>query len=138
MHSFAQLTGIDIHVDFYFNLFQISYIVFLVDFPTIEFSPLLLSVIIITALIVGLVTGFFIHYIVGISCAIALIIICLIFVVSTRYLLRHKDYTWTASIAQFIKKRLEMLRFLLEVLFMNPYVHHRSKMNNAFDYQKMK
>ncbi|CAF3558384.1 unnamed protein product [Rotaria socialis] len=116
MHSFAQLT----------------------DFPTIDFSPLLLSVIVIAALIIGLIIGFSIHYIVGISCGVALIIICLTFLFFIRYLLRHKDYAWTANIAQFIKKRLEILRFLLQVLFMNPYVHRRSKKSDTFDYQKMK
>ncbi|CAF4647468.1 unnamed protein product, partial [Rotaria magnacalcarata] len=116
MHSFAQLT----------------------DFPTIDFSPLLLSVIVIAALIIGLIIGFSIHYIVGVSCGVALIIMCLTFLFFIQYLLRHKDYAWTANVAQFIKKRLEILRFLLQVLFMNPYVHRRSKKSDTFDYQKMK
>ncbi|CAF0782612.1 unnamed protein product [Rotaria sordida] len=116
MHSFAQLT----------------------DFPTMEFSPLLLSVIIIVALVIGLIIGFSIHYIVGISLGVTLIMICIGFLVFIRYLLRHKDYIWTANVAQYIKKRLEILRFLLQVLFMNPYVHHRSKKNNTSDYKKMK
>ncbi|CAF1117906.1 unnamed protein product [Rotaria sp. Silwood1] len=108
------------------------------DFPTMEFSPLLLTVIVIVALIIGFFIGFLIHYIVGISFGVCLIIICIAFLVFIRYLLRHKDYIWTANIAQFIKKRLEMLRFLLQVLFMNPYVHRRSKKNDTIDYKKMK
>ncbi|CAF3900552.1 unnamed protein product [Rotaria sp. Silwood2] len=108
------------------------------DFPTMEYSPLLLSVIVIVALIIGLFISSLMHYIVGISFSVCLIMICIAFLVFIRYLLRHKDYIWTANVAQFIKKRLEMLRFLLQVLFMNPYVHHRSKKNDAFDYQKMK
>jgi hypothetical protein len=67
-----------------------------------------------------------------------LIIISLAFLFLIRYLLRHKDYAWTANIAQFIKKRLEILRFLLQVLFMNPYGYHRLKNNDTMDYQKMK
>ncbi|CAF3354789.1 unnamed protein product [Rotaria sp. Silwood1] len=73
-----------------------------------------------------------------ISFGVCLILICIAFLVFIRYLLRHKDYIWTANIAQFIKKRLEMLRFLLQVLFMNPYVHRRSKKNDTIDYKKMK
>ncbi len=111
---------------------------FLLDFPTIKFSPLLLSVIVIVASIIGLVTGFSIHFIVGISLGVISIIISLAFLFLIRYLLRHKDYIWTANIAQFIKKRLEILRFLLQVLFMNPYGHRRLKTNDTIDYQKMK
>ena len=103
-----------------------------------KFSPLLLSVIIIIALLVGLITTFSIHYIVGISLGVALVIIILIFLIFIRYLLRHKDYNWTASVARFINKRLEILRFLLQVLFINPYIQRRLKTNNTFDYQKMK
>jgi hypothetical protein len=103
-----------------------------------KFSPLLLSVIVIVALIVGLVTGFSIHYIVGISIAPALIIFPLIFLFLIQYLLRHKDYLWTANVAQFINKRAEMLRFLLQVLFMNPYAHRRLRTNDTTDCKKMK
>ncbi len=103
-----------------------------------KFSPLLLSVIVIMALIIGLITGFSIHFIVGISLGVASIIISLAFLFLIRYLLRHKDYVWTANIAQFIKKRLDILRFLLQVLFMNPYAHRRLKTNDTIDYQKMK
>jgi hypothetical protein len=84
------------------------------------------------------VTGFSIHFIVGISLGVISIIISLAFLFLIRYLLRHKDYIWTANIAQFIKKRLEILRFLLQVLFMNPYGHRRLKTNDTIDYQKMK
>ncbi len=103
-----------------------------------KFSPLLFSVIIIVALIIGLITGFSIHYIVGISLSVTSIIISLGFLFLIRYLLRHKDYIWTANIAQFIKKRLEILRFLLQVLFMNPYAHRRLKTNDITDCKKMK
>ncbi|UJR25141.1 hypothetical protein I4U23_006500 [Adineta vaga] len=116
MYSFAQLT----------------------DFPTMKFSPLLISVIILFTIIVGLLTGFTIHYIVGISLSVATVISILAFLFLIRYLLRHKDYVWTANIAQFIKKRLEILRFLLQVLFMNPYMHRRLKTNDTVDCQKMK
>ncbi len=103
-----------------------------------KFSPLLLSVLIIMALIIGVVMGFSIHYIVGISVGVSSIIISLAFIFLIRYLLRHKDYIWVANIAQFIKKRLEILRFLLQVLFMNPYMHRRLKTNDTIDCQKMK
>jgi hypothetical protein len=103
-----------------------------------KFSPLLFSVIIIVALIVGLVAGFSLHYIVGISLGVALTISSLAFLLFIRYLLRHKDYAWTANIAQFIKRRLEILRFLLQVLFMNPYAHRRLKVNDTIDCKKMK
>ncbi|CAF0790019.1 unnamed protein product [Adineta steineri] len=116
MHSFAQLT----------------------DFPIIKFSPLLLSVIIIIALIVGLITGFLIHFIVGISLGVALILFPLVLLFMIQYLLRHKDYLWTANIAQFINKRLEILRFLLQVLFMNPYARRGLKINDTIDCRKMK
>lgn len=103
-----------------------------------EFSPLLLFVIVIFSLIIGVITGFLIHFIVGISLGVAWMIFSFGFLVLIRYLLRHKDYAWTANTAQFIKKRIEILRFLLQVLFMNPYVHHRTHKNDTFDYQKMK
>jgi len=103
-----------------------------------KFSPLLLSVIIIIALIIGLITGFSIHYIVGISLGVSLIILPLIFIFLIKYLLLHKDYLWTANVAQFINQRLEILRFLLQVLFMNPYAHHSSKVNDTIDCKKMK
>jgi hypothetical protein len=104
----------------------------------LKFSPLLLSVIIITGLIIGLITGFSVHYIVGISLGVASIAISLAFLFLIQYLLRHKDHLWTANIAQFIKKRLEILRFLLQVLFMNPYAERRLKANDTIDCQKMK
>ncbi len=103
-----------------------------------KFSPLLLSVIIIIASIVGLITGFSIHYIVGISLGVALIVFSLIFLFLIKYLLLHKDYIWTANVAKFINKRLEILRFLLQVLFMNPYAHRRLKTNDITDCKKMK
>lgn len=134
MHSFAQLTGKSFNRNNFFLIILFSSL----DFPTIKFSPLLLSVIIIVALIVGLITGFLIHFIVGLSLGVAFIMICLAFLFLIKYLLRHKDYIWTANIAQFIKKRLEILRFLLQVLFMNPYAHRRLKINDTMDYQKMK
>ncbi len=103
-----------------------------------KFSPLFLSVILIIALIMGLVTGFSIHFILGISLGVALIIFPLAFLFLIKYLLRNKDYIWTANVAQFINKRLEILRFLLQVLFMNPYAYHRSKLNDITDCKKMK
>jgi glucose-6-phosphate-specific signal transduction histidine kinase len=109
----------------------------LTDFPTMKFTPLLVSVIVIVASIVGLVTGFSIHYIVGISLAVALIVFPLLFLFLIQYLLRHKDYLWTTNVAQFINKRTEILRFLLQVLFMNPYAHRRLT-NDTTDCKKMK
>lgn len=103
-----------------------------------KFSPLLLSVILIIASIIGLITGFSIHYIVGITLGVTLVIIPLVFVFLIKYLLRHKDYIWTANIAKFINKRLEILRFLLQVLFMNPYAHRRLRTNDVIDCKKMK
>ena len=108
------------------------------DFPAMRFSPLLLAVILIIALIVGLVTGFSIHFIVGISLGVTLIVLPLVFLFLIKYLLRHKDYIWIANVAQFINKRLEILRFLLQVLFMNPYAHSRLKINDITDCKKMK
>jgi glucose-6-phosphate-specific signal transduction histidine kinase len=109
----------------------------LTDFPTMKFTPLLVSVIVIVASIVGLVTGFSIHYIVGISLTVALIVFPLLFLFLIQYLLRHKDYLWTTNVAQFINKRTEILRFLLQVLFMNPYAHRRLT-NDTMDCKKMK
>jgi hypothetical protein len=134
MYSFAQLTGICFKINFY----SYSLDLILLDYPTMKFSPLLISVIVIFGLIVGLITGFSIHYIVGISLGVASLIISLAFIFLIRYLLRHKDYIWTTNVAQFIKKRLEILRFLLQVLFMNPYAHRRLKGNDTIDCQKMK
>ncbi|CAF1462733.1 unnamed protein product [Rotaria magnacalcarata] len=116
MYSFAQLT----------------------DFPSIKFSPLLLSVIFITGSIIGLIIGFLIHYTVGISIGCLLIIFPLVFLYWIKYFLRNKDYGRTASVARFINKRLEILRFLLQVLFINPYAHHRLKTDDATDCKKMK
>jgi len=132
MHSFAQLTGT------FFIAFTIFIRSFFLDFPTMKFSPLLLAVIIIIASSVGLITGFSIHYIVGISLGVALIVFPLIFLFLIKYLLLHKDYIWTANVAKFINKRLEILRFLLQVLFMNPYAHRRLKTNDITDCKKMK
>lgn len=100
-----------------------------------KFCPLLFSVILILASSVGLLASVLIHWIVGISLAAALIFIPLIFVFLLRYLLRHKDYVWTATVAQFIKKRLDILRFLLQVVFMNPYAYLHAK---TTDCRKMK
>ena len=137
MHSFAQLTGTSFKMIFLpINSRILSF--FFPDFPTIQFSPLLVSVIIIVASTIGLVTGISIDYIVGISLDVVSILISLTFLLFIRYLLRHKDYMWTANVARFIRKRLEMLRFLLEVLFMNPYAHHCSNANDTIDYRKMK
>jgi hypothetical protein len=108
------------------------------DFPTMKFSPLLVSVILILSLIIGLVAGLTIHYIAGISLGVAWLLIVFAFLVLIRHLLRHKDYAWTANVAQLIKKRLEILRFLLQVLFMNPYMHQRGKTHDTVDCQKMK
>lgn len=103
-----------------------------------KLSPLLISVIILFGLLIGLIAVFSLHYIVGISLGATLIILCLIFISLIRYLLQHKDYLWTANIAQFLNKRLEMLRFFLQVLFINPYGHKRLKANEPFDCKKMK
>jgi hypothetical protein len=103
-----------------------------------KLSPLLISVILIIAIILGLITGFSIHYIVGITLGLTLAIFPLAFLILIKYLLRHKDYIWTANVAQFINKRLEILRFLLQVLFMNPYAHRRLKMKDTTDCKKMK
>lgn len=103
-----------------------------------KFSPLLLSVLLIVASIIGLVTGFLLHYIVGISLSVGLIVLPLVFVYLIKYLLRNKDYEWTANVAQFINKRLEILRFLLQVLFINPYTYRRFKTDNGTDCKKMK
>ena len=97
-----------------------------------------MSTIIIVASVIGLVSGFSIHYVVGISLGVVLILISLAFLLFIRHLLRHKDYMWTTNTARFIQKRLEILQFLLEVLFMNPYAHHRSNADNMIDYRKMK
>ncbi|CAF2870557.1 unnamed protein product [Rotaria sp. Silwood2] len=110
----------------------------LTDFPSIKFSPLLVSVIFIIASIVSLVSGFLIHYIVGISLGVILMVFPLAFLCLLKYLLRNKDYEWTANVTQFINKRLEMLRFLLQVIFINPYAHHRLKTNDTNDCKKMK
>ena len=101
-------------------------------------SPLLLSVIFIITSLVGLVTGFTIHYIVGISLGVTLLALTMAFLLLIKYLLRNKDYLWTANVAQFINKRLEILRFLLQVLFMNPYAHRRLQGNDTKDCKKMK
>ena len=93
---------------------------------------------ILCAIIIGLIIGFTVHFIVGITLGVATMISILAFLFLIRYLLRHKDYAWTANVAQFIKKRLEILRFLLQVLFMNPYAHRRLKTNDTIDCQKMK
>lgn len=90
------------------------------------------------ATLIGLITGFLIHFIVGISLGVSTIVVSLAFLFLLRYLLQHKDYLWTANIAQFLTKRLEIFRFLLQVLFMNPYGHRRLKNNDTLDYQKMK
>jgi hypothetical protein len=136
MHSFAQLTGT---FSISFNISIRSFPFFSVkDFPTMKFSPLLLSVIIIISSIVSLITGFSIHYIVGTTLGVALIIFPLAFLFLIKYLLLHKDYIWTANVAQFINKRLEILRFLLQVLFMNPYAHCRLRTNDIIDCKKMK
>lgn len=103
-----------------------------------KLTPLLLSLIFILASIVGLITGFAIHYIVGLSLGVALFILPLVFVFLIRYLLLHKDYRWTANLAQMITNRLEMFRFLLQVLFMNPYAHRRLRTNDTSDCKKMK
>ncbi|CAF1032924.1 unnamed protein product [Adineta ricciae] len=116
MHSFAQLT----------------------DFPTMKLTPLLLSVIFLFASIIGLITGFSVHFIVGISLGVALFFIPVGFIFLLIYLLRNKDYLWTTNVAQFINKRLEILRFLLQVLFMNPYAYRRLKGNDTMDCKKMK
>ncbi|CAF3425386.1 unnamed protein product [Rotaria sp. Silwood1] len=91
-----------------------------------------------TASIVGLVTGFLIHYIVGITIGVILIVFPLAFLCLIKYLLRNKDYEWTANMTQFINKRVEMLRFLLQVIFINPYSCHRLKTNDTIDCKKMK
>lgn len=103
-----------------------------------KLSLLLISVIVILAAILGLITGFSIDYIVGISISIGFMLVTVGFLFLIRYLLRHKDYIWSANIAQFLTKRLEILRFLLQVLFMNPYAHRRLKNRDTNDYQKMK
>jgi hypothetical protein len=103
-----------------------------------KLSPLVLSVILITSAIVGLITGFSIHYIVGITLGVSLIVFPFGFLILIKYLLRHKDYVWTTNVAQFINKRLEILRFLLQVLFMNPYAHRRLKIKDTSDCKKMK
>ena len=113
-------------------------IVFCLDFPTMKLSPLLLSFIFLFASIIGLITGFSVHFIVGISLGVALFFIPVGFIFLIKYLLRNKDYLWTANVAQFINKRLEILRFLLQVLFMNPYAHRRLKGNDTMDCKKMK
>ena len=100
-----------------------------------RFSPLLFSVVLTVASLVGLLTSVLIHWIVGISLAVTLILIPLIFVFLLRYLLLHKDYLWTTTVAQFIKKRLDILRFLLQVVFMNPYAYLHAK---TTDSRKMK
>ncbi|CAF0763759.1 unnamed protein product [Rotaria sordida] len=110
----------------------------LTDFPSIKCSPLLLSVIFTIALIISLITGFLIHYIVSISLGVILIIFPIAFFGLIKYLLRNKDYGWTANVAQFINKRLEILRFLLQVIFINPYAHYRLITNNTSDCKKMK
>lgn len=109
-----------------------------IDFPSIKFPLLLLSVILIVALIVSFTVGFLIHYIVGISVGVTMILLPLSFLLVIHYFLRHKDYGWTASVAQYINKRLEILRFLLQVLFINPYSHRRLKTNDTTDCKKMK
>ena len=128
MHSFAQLTGLS-------DLETEGKWFCCVDYPTMKFSPLLFSVILIVASSVGLLASVLIHWIVGISLAATLIFIPLIFVFLLRYLLRHKDYVWTATVAHFIKKRLDILRFLLQVVFMNPYAYLHAK---TTDCRKMK
>ncbi len=100
MYSFAQLTGISFKI----NCYSYSFDLILLDYPTMKFSPLLISVIVILGLIIDLITGFSIDYIVGISFGVASIIISLAFIFLIRYLVRHKDYIWTANVTQFIKK----------------------------------
>ncbi|CAF1241410.1 unnamed protein product [Adineta ricciae] len=134
MYSFAQLTGTHSAR----KLFLLLCPKMSLDFPTMKFSPLLLSVMILCAMIIGLIIGFTVHFIVGITLGVATMFSILAFLFLIRYLLRHKDYVWTANVAQFIKKRLEILRFLLQVLFMNPYAHRRLKTNDTIDCQKMK
>lgn len=111
---------------------------YVADFPSMRFSPLLLSVVFIIASVVGLITGFSIHYIVGISLGVALVVLPSIFLFLIQYLLRRKDYRWSANVAQFLNRRLEILRFLLQVLFVNPYAHRRLKTHDMADCKKMK
>ena len=92
----------------------------------------------ILASIIGLITGFTIHYIVGLSLSVTSIILPLVFLFLIQYLLRHKDYRWSANIARLINQRLEIIRFLLQVLFMNPYAHRRLQTNDTTDCKKMK
>lgn len=102
-----------------------------------KFSALLFSIIIAIAIILSLI-GFSIHILIGISLGISWTILSFAFLLLIRYLLQHKDYAWTANAAQFIKKRVEIIRFLLQVLFMNPYGHHRLKTKDMTDFRKMK
>lgn len=92
----------------------------------------------ILASIIGLITGFTIHYIVGLSLSVTSIILPLVFLFLIQYLLRHKDYRWSANVARLINRRLEIIRFLLQVLFMNPYAHRRLQTNDTTDCKKMK
>jgi hypothetical protein len=114
----------------------------LIDFPTMKFSWLLVSLIILFGTFIGLILGFSMRSLAGISVGLlggtAWILFSLSFVFLIRYLLRHKDYLWTAHAAQLIKKRLEIVRFLLQVLFMNPYAHNRAKLTETIDCKKMK
>ena len=135
MRSFAQLTGIHMNSDPCIRHF----LCYPLDFPTMKFSPLLLSILVIVATVVGVIAGFVLkHYLIGILSGAVCLIVPLAFLCLLRYLLRRKDYVWTANMAQFIKKRLEIFRFLLQVLFMNPYVHRRSNLNDTTDCKKMK
>lgn len=120
---------------YFIEVFTRSY---LADFPSMKFSPLLLCLILFFASILGLITGFTIHYIVGLSLGFTSIILPLIFLFLIQYLLRHKDYRWSANIARLITQRLEIIRFLLQVLFMNPYAHRRLRTNDTTDCKKMK
>ncbi|CAF1132327.1 unnamed protein product [Didymodactylos carnosus] len=108
----------------------------LTDFPTLKFSPLLISLVLIIALIIGLLTGFMIHYIVGLVLSFSWLLLSFLSLFLIYYLLKRKDYLWTANIAHFITNRLESLRFLLQVLFMNP--HGIGRKQGTDDYKKMK
>lgn len=97
------------------------------DFPTMKFSLLLGSVIVLTALVFGLVSGFALHPIIGLSIGVAILILSFSSIFILQYLLRNKNYRWTATVAHFVKKRLDFLRFLLQVLFMNPYARLKAE-----------
>ena len=57
--------------------------------------------------------------------------ILFILILFIQYLIRHKDYPWAGPVAHFIKKRLDFLRFLLQVTFVNPYANLETKTNDC-------